>query len=85
MQVTFVKKLGLRFQINTYLEVTVLNIVHGADPVDSYIEKAEFTATGAMLTDDECQALQDQIADLIVRDWAEHMQDKAERACEGER
>lgn len=83
MQVNFVVKVSPLYGIVTKREVTVLNIIHGADPVDSYIEKAEYTDTGILLTDDECNQLQDQIADLIDRDWHEHQIDKAEFYAEG--
>lgn len=82
MEVNF-KTPFLRFFTRTR-KVEVLNIIHGtSDPVDSYIEKAEYVDTGIMLTDDECNQLQDQIADLIDRDWHEYQIDRAEYLAEG--
>lgn len=67
-----------------YQIVEILNIAHGtSDPIDSYIEKAEYADTGVLLTDDECAQLGDQIADKIYEDFAEQQQCRAEYLAEG--
>lgn len=59
-------------------KVEVLNIQFGSDPVDTYIEKAEYLDSEEMLTDEELDTLEKLHADSIYVAWVEHQQDRAE-------
>lgn len=66
-------------------KVEVLNIQFGSDPVDTYIEKAEYIDSEELLTDEELDTLEKLHADSLYVAWVEHQQDRAERMYEGER
>jgi hypothetical protein len=64
-------------------KVEVLNIQFGSDPVDTYIEKAEFIDDETMLSDNELNTLEKLHADSLYSAWFEHQQCKAEYLAEG--
>jgi hypothetical protein len=66
-------------------KVDVLNIQFGADPCDTYIEKAEFVDDETMLSDEELNTLEKLHADSLYSAWYEYQQDKAESVSDMER
>ena len=66
-------------------KVEVLNIQFGSDPVDTYIEKAEFIDDETMLDDKQLDALERLHADSLYTAWYEHQIDRAERMSDGDR